>query len=223
MPRRARAVYDCIKDGPFIVTTNTEELSARLVLVSTGVRDNLPGIEGVRRHLGRSFFTCIDCDGYRTTGKETLVIGNSMATVRLAMGMKEMFTPRIKLLLVMYTPPEDVCELLGEEGIELYRGRPGRLLGEETIEGVQMGDGTTIVCECVMSNFGFKLNDEFLDSLDLKRDAKGFKYIVNSHFESSVQGLFIVGPLNTGPDQIVVAAGQGATAAIEMKKRLLEI
>ncbi len=63
-----------------------------------------------------------------------------------------------------------------------------------------------------MSSFGFKLNDKFLKDLDLKRDAKGFRYVVSGSYESSVNGLYIVGPLNTGNDQVVIAAGEGAGA-----------
>jgi thioredoxin reductase len=37
-----------------------------------------------------------------------------------------------------------------------------------------------------------------------------------------VSGLYIVGPLNTGNDQVVIAAGEGAIAAIDLNKRLLE-
>jgi len=32
-----------------------------------------------------------------------------------------------------------------------------------------------------------------------------------------------LGPLNTGNDQVVIAAGEGAVAAIDINKRLLEI
>jgi thioredoxin reductase len=67
------------------------------------------------------------------------------------------------------------------------------------------------------------MNDDYLKGLPLKKDTSGFKYQVNQHFESSVAGLYILGPLNTGNDQAVIAAGQGATAAIDIKKRLLEI
>jgi thioredoxin reductase len=74
-----------------------------------------------------------------------------------------------------------------------------------------------------MSNFGYKLNDKFLKELNLKRDAKGFKYVVNSVYESSLNGLYIVGPLNIGNDQVVIAAGEGAVAAIDINKRLLEL
>lgn len=39
---------------------------------------------------------------------------------------------------------------------------------------------------------------------------------------SSMNGLYIVGPLNTGNDQVVIAAGEGAVAAIDINKRLFE-
>jgi len=38
-----------------------------------------------------------------------------------------------------------------------------------------------------------------------------------------MNGLYIVGPLNQGNDQVVIAAGEGAVAAIDIKKRLLEL
>lgn len=65
-----------------------------------------------------------------------------------------------------------------------------------------------------MSDFGFKLNDSFLSGLNLKRDRENFKYAVNVNYESSLSGLYIVGPLNTGPDQAVVAAGEGAAVCV---------
>ncbi len=37
-----------------------------------------------------------------------------------------------------------------------------------------------------------------------------------------MDGLYIVGPL-TGNDQVVIAAGEGAIAAIEINKRLLQM
>jgi thioredoxin reductase (NADPH) len=210
------------KNRFFNVQTDDAEYTAKFVVVSTGVRDNLPQVENLGKFFGKTFFTCVDCDGHRTTGKRLLVIGNSFATVRLAFSMKEMYTEDVTLLLMIYEPPGEYKESLAEEGITLIKGRPKRLIGEETLEALELEDGKRIECECVMSNLGFKLNDGFLEGLPLKRDAKDFKYEVNTHFESSVDGLYIVGPLNTGNDQIVIAAGEGAVAAIDIKKRILE-
>ena len=216
------AVKNITKHEHLKVHTEDAVFPARFVVVGTGVRDNLPQVENLGKFFGTSFFTCVDCDGHRTTGKKLLIIGNSFSAVRLAFGMKEMYTGDVTLLLIIYDPPDDYKGAFAEEGITLVKGRPKRLIGNEKLEGLELEDGRRVPCECVMSNLGFKLNDDFLGELPLKRDATGFKYEVNTHFESSVNGLYIVGPLNTGNDQIVIAAGEGATAAIDIKKRLLE-
>jgi thioredoxin reductase (NADPH) len=216
-------VTEITKQDDFVVRTKETTYQGRFVIVSSGVYDNFPPIENIHPFLGAGFYTCVDCDGYKTTGKKLVVVGNSINTVRLALAMKKMFTKDITLVLYFYDPPEDYREELRSEGIPLVKGRPARLVGAEAIEALKMKDGAIFPCEAVMSNFGFKLNDEFLAGLSLKRDPQGFKYATNNHFESSLTGLYIVGPLNTGNDQVVIAAGEGAVAAIDINKRLMEV
>lgn len=193
---------------------------SRFVIVSSGVKDNFPNIDNLHNFLGTSFFTCVDCDGYKTAGKKLVIVGNTIESVRLAFAMKEMYTDDITLILYFYDPPGDYQEELKYQGIRLVKGEPVRVIGEERIEAVELNDGSRIPCEAVLSNFGFKLNDHFLKDLDPKRDAKGFKITVNNVYESSVHGLYVVGPLNSGNDQAVIAAGEGAVAAIDINKRL---
>ncbi len=68
------------------------------------------------------------------------------------------------------------------------------------------------------------MNDAFLEGLKdrLKRDSTGLKYQTNRHFESSLPGLYIVGPL-AGSDQAIIAAGEGAMAAMDINKKLIEM
>ena len=97
-------VVNIVKKERFEVYTGDQRYLSKFVIVSSGGRENLPPIENVHSFLGDSFFTCLDCDGYRTTGKKLLVIGNSIHTVRLAFSMKEMFTKDITLILFLYDP-----------------------------------------------------------------------------------------------------------------------
>lgn len=216
------SVKEIKKADNFEVYTGDKKYLSRFVIVSSGVYDNLPPIENLYRFLGDGFYTCVDCDGYKTTNKKLVIIGNSVKTVHLAFGMKEMFTKDITLILYSDLVPPEEKRLLEEEAIRLIIGRPVKIIGENIIKGIQMRDGSIIDCEVIMSHFGYKLNDEFLLKLNLKRDPNGFKFIVNQYYESSLSGLYIVGPLNQGQDQVVIAAGEGATAAIDIKKRLLE-
>lgn len=215
-------VTKVMKKDNFEVYAGDERYLSRFVIISSGVYDNLPSIENLHRFLGTGFFTCIDCDGYRTTNKKLVIIGNHIKTVHLAVAMKDMFTKDITLVLYTDKAPDEYKEELADENIRLIIGRPVRIIGDEKMEGLELEDGQKIECEVIMSHFGYKLNDSFLSGLNLKRDRDDFKYIVNSSSESSLSGLYIVGPLNTGNDQVVIAAGEGAVAAIDIKKRLLE-
>jgi thioredoxin reductase (NADPH) len=216
-------VTGVVKKEHFEVASSDVAVRAKFVIAASGVSDNFPPIGNLYKFLGTSFFTCVDCDGYKTTGKKLAIIGNSIETVRLAFAMKEMFTDDITLVLYFYDPPGDYKQELEEQGIRLIKGEPAKVLGTEHMESLELHDGTRIPCEAVMSNFGFKLNDHYLKDLDLKRDARGFKIVVSAVYESSATGLYVVGPLNTGNDQAVIAAGEGAVAAIDINKRLFEL
>ncbi len=214
-------VVDIQKKEYFTVLTKDRQYVGIFVIVATGAYDNLPPVANIDKFLGTYFFTCVDCDGYRTTGRKLVILGNSLKTVHLAIAMKEMFTKDITLVLFFLTPPDGYRDVLREEDIRLITGRPIRIVGDEKIEAVEMNDGSLIECEVVMSNFGYKLNDSFLSRLGLKKDGDDFKYMTNRDYESSISGLYILGPL-TGNDQAIIAAGEGASAAIAINKRLLE-
>ena len=206
----------------FEVTTAQRTYSGRHVIVSTGGKENIPKIENIYRFFANTIVTCIDCDGYRFTGKKAVIIGNSIKSANLAMGMREMYTKDITLILCTDKLPDDYKDELMEEGIAHIVGMPKRFHGNENVEAVEMEDGAIIPCEMVISHFGFKLNDRFLAGLGLKKESDNRTYQVNRDFESSLSGLYLVGPL-CGHDQVVIAAGEGAIAALDIKKRLLEM
>ncbi len=215
-------VTKVVKKEYFEVATINNLYLSKFVIVSSGVYDNLPNIENLHKFLGISIFTCIDCDGYRTTNKKLIVIGNHIKSVHLAIAMKEMFTKDITLLLYTDKAPEEYKQELEDEHIPLIISKPVKIIGDSKMEAIELHDGRKIECEVIMLHFGYKLNDFFLSEFNLKRDQNGFKFIVNQNYESSISGLYIVGPLNQGNDQVVIAAGEGAVAAIDIKKRLLE-
>ncbi|TAL23172.1 MAG: NAD(P)/FAD-dependent oxidoreductase, partial [Nitrospirae bacterium] len=185
-------VTKVLKKDYFEIYAGDKKYLSKFVIVSSGVRDNLPQIEDLYKFLGISLFTCVDCDGYKTTNKKLVIIGNSIKTVHLAIAMREMFTKDITLILYTDKTPEEYKEELEEEHIPLIIGRPVKIIGEEKMEAIELQDGRRFECEVIMSHFGFKLNDSFLSELKLKRDLEGFKYIVNSIYESSLSGLYIV-------------------------------
>jgi thioredoxin reductase (NADPH) len=211
------------KGDTFIVRTQKSSFRSRFVIVSAGAVDNLPRLKNLGRFFGKGFYTCVDCDGHLTSGTTLLVMGNSINAARLALGMKQMYTDAVTLLLTDFVPPSDYLEEIGHENIPLYSGEPVALYGESRLEGVQLADGRMLPCETIMATFGWRLNDTFLAGLPLDRDHERFKILTGSANESSLAGLYVVGAMKPGHSQAIIAAGQGAVAAIDINQKLLEL
>lgn len=210
-------------NGGFIVKTKNARRQAPYVIVSSGAVENPPKIKGMNRFFSRTIFTCVDCDGYRTTGKKLVILGDSLEAMRLAFAMKQMFTPDITLVLPPGSLPDDHAELLAEDHIGFLVGVPQEFLGEMDLTGVKLTDGQEIACEVVMLSYDYILNDSCLSGLFLQREGFAGKYVTDYGCETSVKNLFALGALKAGKAQAIIAAGQGAMVGIEINRRLLEL
>lgn len=210
-------------EGQFEVLAGGKTYRARYVIAASGAKETLAPFKNLHRFFGISYYTCMICDGYRTTGKKLLVIDRTVNGVRMSIGMKQMFTSDVTFLAHGFTLSQVYRTLLEDEGIGLIEGRPEELLGEKRLEGVRLADGRVIPCEVILGWGGISLNDGYLGELDPERDAEGFKITTNSIGESSIPGLFVLGSLRTGHSQAIISAGQGAEAAIEISTRIVEI
>ena len=211
------------REGSFDVQAGRKTYRARYIIAASGARETIAPFKNLPRFFGTSYFTCMICDGYRTTGRKLLVIDRTINGVRLSIGMKQMFTRDVTFLSQGFALSPQYAQLLDDEGISRVEGRPEELLGEKTLEGVRLDDGRIIPCEVILGWGGISLNDEYLEDLDLERDAEGFKVMTRGSGESSIPGLFVLGSLRQGHSQAIISAGQGAEAAIEISTRIVEI
>lgn len=211
------------RDGLFEVQAEGKTYRSRFVIAASGARESLAPFKNLLRFFGTSYFTCMICDGYHTTGKKLLVIDRTINGVRLSVGMKQLFTNDVTFLAHGFSPALQYAALLEDEGINLVEGRPEELIGEETLEGVRLSDGRIVPCEVILGWGGISLNDEYLEGLPLERDVEGFKIVTRGASESSIPGLFVLGALRQGHSQAIISAGQGAEAAIEISTRIVEL
>jgi thioredoxin reductase (NADPH) len=211
------------REGHFEVQAAGKIYRARFVIAASGARESLAPFKNLHRFFGISYYTCMICDGYRTSNKKLLVIDRTINGVRLSVAMKQMYTSDVTFIAHGFAPAPIYKALLEEEGIGLVEGRPEELLGETTLEGVRLADGRIIPCEVILGWGGISLNDEYLEGLPLERDSEGFKIVTKGAGESSIPGLFVLGALRQGHSQAIISAGQGAEAAIEISTRIVEL
>lgn len=219
----ARAERVAGREGNFEVLAGGKTYRSRYVIAASGAKETLAPFRNLARFFGISYFTCLICDGYHTTGKKLVVIDRTANGVRTSVAMKRMYTKDVAFIAHGFSPAPVYRALLQEEGIGLIEGRPEELLGGKTLEGVRMADGSVIPCDVILGWGGITLNDEYLAGLPLERDAEGFKIAARGAGESSIPGLFVVGSLRQGHSQAIISAGQGAEAAIEISARIVEL
>jgi thioredoxin reductase (NADPH) len=219
----ARVDRVTLREGVFEVLAGGRAYRSRFVIAASGAKETLAPFKNLHRFFGISYFTCMICDGYRTTGKKLVVLDRTVNGVRMSIAMKRLYTQDVTFLAHGFTPAPVYRSLLEEEGIGLVEGRPEELLGEKDLEGVRLADNRVVPCDVVLGWGGVSLNDEYLEGLPLERDAEGFKIVTKGPGESSLPGLFVLGALRHGHSQAIISAGQGAEAAIEISTRIIEI
>lgn len=220
---RQEHVVSVRAENGFTVLTERGQYQAPYAIVSAGVVEHPPKIKGMNRFFSRTVFTCVDCDGYRTTGKKLVILGDSLDAMRLAFAMRQMFTPDITLILPADLMPEDHAALLAEDGIAFVVGTPEEFLGDAVLTGVKLAGGQEVACEVVMLSYDYTVNDSCLAGLGLARDGGGAQITTDPGCETSIKNLFALGALKAGKAQAIIAAGQGAMVGIEINHRLLEL
>ncbi|MFI6299936.1 NAD(P)/FAD-dependent oxidoreductase [Nonomuraea sp. NPDC050790] len=74
-----------VRPGFLVGLSGGDRVTARRLLLATGLADDLPGPPGVEELWGRSAFHCPYCHGFEVTGLPVAVVGAAPSRVRLAL------------------------------------------------------------------------------------------------------------------------------------------
>ncbi len=189
-------------------------VSTRAVLIATGLRETLPAIPSLRAFYGMSIFSCAACDAWELQDRPLALIGETRD-----LAARARLIARWTHRLVVFTNGADViCTAdeaeLAASGVRVEHRPIADLEGDRgAVSAVRLADGERVPIE---GGFVRPLWDpalDFLSDLDIERDVDGH-LVVDRSGRTSVTGLYAAGDAAApGPQQLIVAAGQGARAA----------
>lgn len=184
------------------------------LLVASGLRETLPAIPGILSFYGISLFSCIVCDGWELRDRPLALIGHTsdLATrARLIARWTDALTVFTDGVAVI--DPTDEAEL-AERGVAVDRRRIAELAGERgTLAAVRLADGTAVAVGGGFVRPLWHPAADPLNNLNVERDKNGC-LMTDPDGRTSVPGLYAAGEVAApGPQQLIVAAGQGARAA----------
>jgi thioredoxin reductase len=206
-----------ISEGFVVILDDGTELRCRKLLLATGVRDQLPEIEGAPHFYGAGVFHCPYCDGWEVRDRPLAALGPKSAG--LAVSLK---TWSQDVVLCTGGParlkPEDAARL-DRLGIPIHRQPLLRLEGGDTLERIVFADGTTIPCRGLFFTSTQTQTCDLAASLGCAFNNKGT--VRTGKLEgTNVPGLFVAGDASRDVQLAVVAAAEGAKAAIAINTEL---
>lgn len=208
-----------LEDGP--------PLRARKIILAMGVRDREPDIPDISRHAGHFLRYCPVCDGFEHTDNHLGILGSGPSVARHALFLRT-FSEHISVFLHGESPATlgRYAEKLARQGIAVHEPRIIKVMEEHSDSeseysgcGVCLEDGSEHPLGVLYGALGCNVNLDPVQHLDLKLDDDG--YIVTDIVqETSVPGIYAAGDICSQINQISVAFGQAAIAAVNLHNAL---
>jgi thioredoxin reductase len=196
-------------------------LSARRILVATGVRDELPEIPGVRERWGRDLLHCPYCHGWEVRDEPLGVLGTLQGSVEHALLVRQ-WSADVVFFVHTYDLAEAERVRLESRGVRIVLGEVARLVVEDDrLTGVELAGGEVVPRRAVFVRPGNVPHpDGLLDGLGVEVDEHGFAS-VDATGRTSVAGVWAAGNVVDPRAQVITAAGAGSAAAIAINADLL--
>jgi thioredoxin reductase len=219
--REGRNVSSLVKQGnTFVVSTDKDgDLEARAVVVASGKIPRLLGVPGEDIYRGRGVAYCSTCDGPLFRGKKVAVVGGGNSALDAALQLSHI-AERVYLVAAEEDLGGDEIrrrQVLASGKTEVFLShRVNGIRGETFVKAIDIeggGEAKSLEVAGVFIEVGSIPSTGFLPP-EVELNELG-EIVIDSNNRTSVPGLFAAGDAtNVVEKQIIIAAGEGAKAAL---------
>ncbi len=206
-----------------VVFEGGERVVTRMILLATGLVDELPPIENFRRFYGVSAHHCPFCDGWEHRGQPMAVVGCDKAAADLALELR-LWTKDIVLCTNGGTVADrEALDLLERNGVEVIRKPISRLDGTgQDLERVVFADGTGSARRALFFSPGQRQRSHLAEMLGCDFCGEDGGVICGEDASTCVPGVFVAGNASRGLQLVIASAAEGAQAGFAINGALLE-
>jgi thioredoxin reductase len=195
---------------------------ARRLLLATGLRDLTPDCPGFREFYGYSVHHCPDCDGYEVRNKRVAVLARDNNAVAFTTNLLT-WTRRLTLLTDQHEISDRDRKKLAELDVPVRTEAVVGIEGDESnrqLERVLLKESEPLECDALFFNLGTELATNFHETLGCRLDPECGLVWVDQTRQTSVKGVYAAGDITPNSQLAVVAAAEGAMAAIHIHRSL---
>jgi len=209
----------------FLVTTESgSAYDARRLIVTTGLRDELPAIAGLAEQWGTGVVVCPYCDGYEVRDARIGVIGTSPLSVHQAQLLRQWSERVTYFPCEAGIPQTDEARALDARGIIVEPVAVVRVATEAgRFVGVDLADGRRVELDKVFIGPRPMPLDDSLKMLGAARSDNVFGSFVTTDAtgKTSIDGVWAAGNVTNPMVNVPMAMGAGSFAATAVNADLI--
>ncbi len=214
-------VKEIIRDnGIFVIKAEKGEYRAKAIIFATGTTHKKLNVPGENEFYGKGVSYCVTCDGYFFRGKKVAVIGGGNSGAIAAIYLKDIgVDPVVLEFMPKYMCEKAYVDIIKEKGIEyITNAMVTEIAGKDKVEKVIYKDRNTgetkeISVDGVFIYIGLIPISDLAKKLGVETDNRGY-IKVSSKMRTNVPMVYAAGDVTGIAGQIIIAAGQGAMAAL---------
>ena len=215
-----------INEGFEVTADSGEIFQGQAVILASGKRPRRLNIPGEMELTGRGLTYCSTCDAPDYAGQKVAVIGGGNSALEAVLDLLKVAA---HVDIVSVTPltgdPILIQKAVESNNLTIYKEyQTEKILGESTVEGtvikdIKTGNIKQLDVTGVFIEIGLVPNSDMVK--DLVKLTPAGEVPINASCETEIPGLFAAGDVSTVPEkQIVIAAGEGAKAALAAHRYL---
>ena len=213
-----------LKDS-VIVKTDKEQYSAMAAIVASGKTPKELDVPGEKEYKNKGVAYCATCDGPLFAKKRVAVIGGGNSALDAAISLSKIAT-EVHIINISDGFTGDVImqeAVKGTKNVTIYNeSRVKSIKGDKFVKSVEIETPQgvkDIALDGVFVEIGLVPNADFIKSV--KKNSLG-EIEVNCACQTDIAGIFAAGDVTSVPEkQIIVAAGEGAKAALSAFRYLI--
>lgn len=213
--------------GSITVKTTKARHEAKAVIVASGKISKELGVPGEKEYKNKGLTYCATCDGPLFAGKDVAIIGGGNSALDAALQMMKI----ARRVYIVNNLPKLGGDAVMRDKVEAAANvtvfndsKVTAILGSAMVDAVSVqkaGRSERLEVGGVFVEIGLVPNSGFVRGVE-KNDRGEIK--INTRNETSVPGIFAAGDVtDVAEKQIIIAAGEGAKAALSAFKYLNQL
>lgn len=209
-------------DGKYSVIAGDQQIRAEKMIIATGVRDELPQVEGLAERWGQSVYHCPYCDGYELDLGEIGMLVSGMHSLHMALMLPDWGNTTLFLNDAISADQldDELLAKLSKRQIQIETRKIDHIDGHCD---VVLTDGERVQLDGLFVSTVTRLQSNWIQHLGLEIDCNEYGEAIKTSpaKETNIKGIYACGDVTRSGGSVALSVGDGAMTGIVAHKSFI--